>query len=283
MGSGFLRAWPAGMLYSWQSTLHPFIAYATFARIAALPLAEKLVHLKNPAFRAEMLAETPRELGPQGNFVTRSFHKMFLLGDPPQYEPDPSSSIAAIAKAQGIRPEVLAYDMLMGQDGQALLYFPIFNYSNGNLDHLVTQMRSNATVLSLGDGGAHCGFICDSSLPTFMMTHWARDRQHGERLPLEFLIKKQTLDTASFYGLHDRGVLKPGYKADINVIDYQRLHLNAPYFVHDLPANGRRLMQRASGYVATIVNGLPVMQHGEPTGELPGRLIRGPQHVHAMA
>lgn len=157
------------------------------------------------------------------------------------------------------------------------MYFPIFNYSNSNLDHLITQMKSPATVLSLGDGGAHCGFICDTSLPTYMLTHWARDRPRGQQLPLEFIVNAQTQRTAQFYGMFDRGVLQPGYKADVNIIDFERLHLEAPYFTHDLPANGKRLMQKASGYLATIVNGVAVKLRGESTGDLPGRLIRGPQ------
>ena len=287
---GGMAGRPAGMLYSWQSTIHPFVAYPSYAAIAALPLAEKLVHLRNPEFRAKLLAEQPRDIGPQGNFVTRSFHKLFVLGDPPEYEPDPSTSIAAMAQQRGCSAAEMAYDLMMGtgapredgkagEAGSALLYFPIFNYSNNNFDHLVTQMQSPATVLSLGDGGAHCGFICDTSLPTFMLTHWARDRKRGPTLPLEFIVNAQTRRTAQFYGLHDRGVLKPGFKADINVIDYPRLHLNAPYFTHDLPANGKRLMQKASGYVATIVNGVPVSMDGKPTGDLPGRLIRGPKGI----
>ena len=287
---GGMAGRPAGMLYSWQSTIHPFVAYPSYAAIAALPLAEKLVHLRNPAFRAKLLAEQPRDLGPQGNFVTRSFHKLFVLGDPPEYEPDASTSIAAMALQRGCSPAELAYDLMMkmgaprangqaGEPGAALLYFPIFNYSTNNLDHLVTQMKSPATVLSLGDGGAHCGFVCDTSLPTFMLTHWARDRKRGATLPLEFMVNAQTQRTAAFYGLHDRGVLKPGYKADINIIDFPRLHLNAPYFTQDLPANGKRLMQKASGYVATIVNGVPVAMNGQATGDLSGRLIRGPQGI----
>ena len=286
---GGMAGRPAGMLYSWQSTIHPFVGCASWAAIAALPHAEKIAHLQNPEFRARLLAETPKDLGPTGNFVTRSFHKLFLLGDPPEYEPDPSASVAAQSQRTGKPAPEIAYDLMMGEgaghDGQpgtpasALLYFPIFNYSNSNLDHLITQMNSPATVLSLGDGGAHCGFICDTSLPTFMLTHWARDRTRGQKLPLEFIVNAQTQRTAQFYGMFDRGVLKPGYKADINIIDFDRLHLEAPYFTHDLPANGKRLMQKASGYLATIVNGVPVAVNGKSTGDLPGRLIRGPQRV----
>lgn len=277
---------PAGMLYSWQSSLHPFYGYPSFDAIVKLPWAEKMLQLSSPDFRARLLAETPRDLGPTGNFVTRSWHKLFLLGDPPEYEPDPSRSVAAIAARSGRPPAEVAFDLMMGPGaggvaGTALLYFPIFNYANGNMDHLVRLMRSQATVLSLGDGGAHCGFICDASLPTFMLTHWARDRVRGERLPLEFIVQRQTRDTARLYGLHDRGVLAPGYKADLNVIDLQGLRLEAPRFVNDLPAQGRRLVQAAQGYRATVVNGVPVAMDGQPTGDLPGGLVRGPQPAPA--
>ena len=286
---GGMAGRPAGMLYSWQSTIHPFVGCASWASIAALPHAEKIAQLRQPEFRARIISETPKDLGPTGNFVTRSFHKLFLLGDPPEYEPDPSTSIAAQAQRTGKSAAEIAYDLMMGagaaHDGQpgtpgsALLYFPIFNYSNNNLDHLITQMKSPATVLSLGDGGAHCGFICDTSLPTYMLTHWARDRSRGVKLPLEYIVNAQTQRTARFYGMFDRGVLKPGYKADINIIDFDRLHLGTPYFVNDLPAQGKRLMQKATGYLATIVNGVPVSMGGKSTGELPGRLIRGPQKL----
>ncbi|MEN9539036.1 MAG: hypothetical protein RLZZ126_1271, partial [Pseudomonadota bacterium] len=155
---GGMAGRPAGMLYSWQSTIHPFVGYPSFAQIAALPMEQKLLKLQDPAFKAQLLSEVPRDLGPQGNFVTRSFHKLYLLGDPPNYEPDPATSIAAVAQARGCPPAELAYDLMMGagadgRAGEALLYFPIFNYSNGNLDHLVRQMQSPATVLSLADGG----------------------------------------------------------------------------------------------------------------------------------
>ncbi len=273
---------PAGMLYSWQSSLHPFYGYPSFDAIVKLPWAEKMRQLTAPGFRERLLGETPRDLGPMGNFVTRSWHKLFLLGDPPEYEPDPSHSVAAIAARSGRPPAEVAFDLMMGPGaggvaGTALLYFPIFNYANGQMDHLMRLMQSQATVLSLGDGGAHCGFICDASLPTFMLTHWARDRSRGARLPLEFIVRRQTRDTARLYGLQDRGVLAPGYKADLNLIDFQGLRLEAPHFVNDLPAQGRRLVQAAHGYRATIVNGVPVMLDGQPTGDLPGGLIRGPQ------
>lgn len=268
---------PAGMLYSWDSSIHPFIAYPSWREIAGLSPEARLAKLGEAGFRSRMLSEKPRDLGERGNFITRSFHKFYVLGDPPQYEPDPSTSVAAMAQASGRAPDEVLYDLMMQKGGKELIYFPIFNYSNGNMDHLVKLMQSKATVLSLGDGGAHCGFICDSSLPTFMLTHWSRDRSRGEKVPLEFIIRRQTLDTAQSYGLNDRGVLAPGWKADVNVIDYQNLHLDAPFMIRDLPAQGKRMVQYARGYLATICNGVPVMIKGEHTGDLSGSLIRGPQ------
>ncbi|MCP5266613.1 MAG: amidohydrolase family protein [Burkholderiaceae bacterium] len=265
---------PAGLLFSWRSSLHPFFGYPSWREIAGLPWHEKLARLRDPAFRARMLAQRPRDLGEFANFMTRSHHKMFVLGDAPEYEPDPSTSIAARAEARGCSPESMLYDAMMADDGTALVYFPVFNYANGNMDHLVTLMRSEATVLSLGDGGAHCGVICDASLPTYMLTHWARDRARGERLPIEFVVRRLTHDTARSYGIGDRGVLAPGLRADINIIDHAGLRLNAPRMAFDLPTGARRLVQWADGYVATIVAGVPVRENGIDTGALPGRLIR---------
>jgi N-acyl-D-amino-acid deacylase len=167
---------------------------------------------------------------------------------------------------------------LLENDGQQLLYFPLYNYTDADFEAVREMMMHEDTVLGLGDGGAHCGYICDASFPTYLLTHWARDRTRGARLPLEWLVKAQTHDTAAAVGLHDRGVLKPGMKADINLIDFDRLSLTAPRMIHDLPAGGRRLAQRAAGYVATIVGGAAIMEQGEPTGELPGQLLRARSH-----
>ncbi|MEM6581401.1 MAG: amidohydrolase family protein [Pseudomonadota bacterium] len=270
---------PAGMLYSWKSTLHPFVGYPSYRAIADLPFDEKLTQLRDPAFRSRLLSEKPKDMGPQVNFLTDSYDKYFLLGNPPEYEPEPDTSVAAIAQSTGRHQAEVLYDMMMGEDGTALVYFPVYNYANENFDHLHKLMHSDATVLSLGDGGAHCGFISDASLPTFMLTHWARDRSRGERLSLEFAVSQQTYKTAKVYGLEDRGKIAPGYLADLNIIDMENLHLPAPYFINDLPAKGRRLMQKADGYIATIKSGQVVMSNGEPTGDLPGGLIRGPQSV----
>jgi len=175
----------------------------------------------------------------------------------------------------------VAYDAMLANhgkhDGKGLLYFPVFNYSYGDLSQLHTQLQHPRTMMSLADGGAHVGYVCDVSMPTFMLTHWARDRARGPKLPLEMLVKKQTRDTAQVYGLHDRGLLAPGMKADVNIIDFDRLQLDLPHFVFDLPAGGRRLTQSAQGYIATLVAGEAIMENGAPTGAMPGALVRGPQ------
>ena len=169
--------------------------------------------------------------------------------------------------------------MLMEKDGRGYIYLPLLNYAEFNFDHIHEMMNHPNTVLSLSDGGAHCGVICDASFPTYMLTHWVRDRSRGERLSLEKVVSMQTRDTARLYGLHDRGTLAPGMKADLNLIDFEKLAILAPEMAFDLPAHGRRLIQRAQGYVATIVDGLVTFENGEATGEMPGKLIRGPQHA----
>ena len=197
------------------------------------------------------------------------------------YEPLLSDSVVARAKASGSNPLAVAYDAMLanhGQnDGKGLLYFPVFNYSYGDLSQLHTQLQHPRTMMSLADGGAHCGYICDASMPTYMLTHWVRGRTRGPTIPLELAVKRQTADTAAVYGLKDRGRIAQGYKADLNLIDFDRLRLKPPTVAFDLPAGGRRLTQRAEGYVATFVTGQAIMEKGEPTGLLPGQLLRGPQ------
>jgi N-acyl-D-aspartate/D-glutamate deacylase len=173
------------------------------------------------------------------------------------------------------------YDHLLKDEGRELLLLPLMNYSDGNLDPMREMLFDANTVLSLGDGGAHCGIICDASLTTFMLTHWVRDRSRGERIPLEYAVHRMTQHTARFYGLMDRGVIAPGYKADFNVIDFENMQLRRPEMAYDLPGNARRLLQKADGYIAKIVSGAVVMQGGEPTGALPGRLLRGAQAAPA--
>ncbi len=270
---------PTGMVLGWQSTVHPFIAHPAYHEIAALPFAERLEKLKDPEVRARIVADKPREFGPLGSILTKGFDRMFRLENEAtlEYEPRAEDSVAALAERTGANPAGIVYDMLMEKDGRGYVYLPLLNYTLFNFDHIREMMRHPATVLSLSDGGAHCGVICDASFPTYMLTHWVRDRSRGERLPLEEVVRMQTHDTARLYGLNDRGVVAPGMKADLNVIDLEKLRILAPEMVFDLPADGRRMIQRAEGYRATIVNGAVTFENGEATGEMPGRLIRGPQ------
>jgi len=232
--------------------------------------------MRTPEVRAAILGEEPRP----GGFVEmlrNNLHKLFPLGDPPDYEPPPERCITALAAAQGKTTDEVLYDLMLQRDGRELLYLPLLDYAYNNLDAVREMLVHPATVLGLGDGGAHCGLLCDASLPTFMLTHWARDRSRGETLPVETVVHLQTRRTAELYGFRDRGLLAPGYLADINVIDHASLSLEPPEMVYDLPASGKRLIQRGRGYVATIKSGTVVREHDEATGARPGRLLRGPQ------
>lgn len=264
-----------GILMSWEGTAHPFRLSNTFLQISAEPWEVQLAKMKTPAFREALVAEEPFFVGEFEAHVTGAFHLMWEFdGD---YEPHPDDSLAARAKRQGVHPRVLAYDALMRHDGKGMIYFPLFNYVDGDLEVLHTLHGHERTRMGLSDGGAHCGAICDAGMPTFMITHWTRDRTRGERFPLAYIVKRQTHDTAAFYGLHDRGLLAPGYKADVNVFDYDKLGFTLPHMAHDLPAEGRRLVQRAVGYRYTLVSGEVIFEDGKETGALPGTLIRGPQ------
>ena len=277
-----VAARPTGLLLGLSSTFHPLSDHPTYRNeLAALPLDERVRRMRDPALRRRLLAETPEHLAPIGGYIAQSFHKLFPLGDPPDYEPAPEQSIRARAQREGRAPLEVAYDLLLEREGRELLYFPLLNYSDGDFEPIREMLLHPQAVLGLSDGGAHCGIICDASMPTFMLTHWVRDRQRGERLPLEWAVRMQTQNTARLFGLDDRGVLAPGYRADVNLIDFEGLRLTPPEMVFDLPANGRRLVQRASGYRATIAHGEVIYEDGEPTGALPGRLIRGPQSLGA--
>jgi len=275
---------PVGLLMGWQSSAHPFLGFPEYAEYNIMPFDERMEKLKDPAVKAKIIAGKNIEgLGDFGNFVTTSFHKMYPMGDDDNYEPKPEDSIAAIAERKGVTPQEAAYDAMMESGGKALLYFPLFGYSTNDLSAIEETLKHPQTGLSLADGGAHVGAICDGGTPTFMLTHWTRDRTRGPKFPIEQIVRIQTKDTAEQYGLFDRGVLKPGMRADINVIDYDRLAMLQPEMVFDLPANGRRLLQKATGYKATIVKGVVVLRDGEATGELPGRLIRGAQSAPKAA
>jgi N-acyl-D-aspartate/D-glutamate deacylase len=273
---------PTGMVLGWQSTVHPFIGRESYRKLAALPFAERIVHLRDPEVRARILSEPSKPMGAIGMILTQGFDRMFRLEHEGglDYEPRAEDSIAALAAATGQQPDAIVYDMLMEKDGAGYIYLPLLNYAEFNFDHIHEMMNHPNTVLSLSDGGAHCGVICDASFPTYMLTHWVRDRARGPRLSLEKVVSMQTRDTARLYGLHDRGVIAPGMKADFNLIDYDKLAIMAPEMAFDLPAQGRRLIQRAQGYAATIVSGVVTFEAGEATGEMPGKLIRGPQHAN---
>jgi len=268
---------PTGLLLGLESSFHPFSTYPSYGEIAALPLAERVRRMHDPALRARILAEAPNHAMPIAVYIAASFHKLFPLGDPPDYEPAPEKSVAAIAEREGRTPQEVAYDLLLTRDGKELLYFPLLGYTRGNFDDMRTMLMHPQTVLGLSDGGAHCGILCDASMPTFMLTHWVRDRSRGERIPLEQVVRMQTRNTAALFGLGDRGALAPGLRADVNVIDFEKLRIAPPEVVFDLPANGRRMVQRASGYRMTIQSGQVIYEYAEATGALPGRLLRGAQ------
>jgi N-acyl-D-amino-acid deacylase len=271
---------PFGMLIGLQ-THHPFALRPSFKEVADLPLDELVAHLREPAVKEAILGETDLPADPDSlwdgmaAFLQMSMPKLYEIGNPPDYEPMPDRSVEAQATAEGIEPMAKFYDLMLEDDGKALLLFPTFNYSRGSQDDLREMMTHPSAILGLGDGGAHCGMICDASIQTYTLTHWARDRIRGEQLPVEWLIHKQTQQTAELYGFEDRGTLEPGKRADLNVIDHENLTLRTPHLAHDLPAGGRRLLQTADGYEATIVAGVVTRRHGEDTGARPGRLVRG--------
>jgi N-acyl-D-aspartate/D-glutamate deacylase len=265
---------PTGMLFGLQSSLHPFITHPTYRALAALPLAERVAKLRDPEVRAQLLREEPQTGSPVARLLISRWNRIFPLGDPPDYEPAPSTSVAAVAEREGRRPEEVVLDWLLERDGTALLNAPLSSYEDTNLDAVREMMTHPRTVLGLSDGGAHCGLICDVSMPTSLLTHWVRDRTRGDRLSLEQAIHLQTARTASTYGFADRGTLEAGKRADVNLIDVDNLRLHAPEMVFDLPAGGRRLIQKADGYRATFVAGVQTFADGEATGARPGKLVR---------
>ena len=269
---------PIGVLFGLQGSRNPFSSCPSFkAEVAALPLAGKVERLRDPLLRARLLVEIEALQGDSMGLRLTAFDRIFPFGDPPDYEPAASSSLTAQAASRGVSAAELAYDLLLEDEGRAFLFAPFANYADYNLDACREMLDDPNTVVGLGDGGAHVSIISDGSFPTYLLTHWGRDRPQG-RFDLAWLVKRQTSDTARAVGLLDRGVIAPGMKADLNVIDMAKLGLSAPVMSADLPAGGKRLLQRASGYVATVVSGVPVYRDGQATGALPGRLVRGPQH-----
>ena len=273
-----------GIVMAWRGTVHPFLWKPAWTEIATLPWERQLARLKDPAFRARMLAE--ESVYPESDLVeflkivAGGWFAQYAMGPDFDYEPTAEQSIAALAAAKGVSGDALAYDLLMEDDGTGFIYFPILNYRDGNLNFLEELQARADCVNSLSDGGAHCGTICDAASPTFMLQHWVRDRARA-RIPLALAIKRQCRDTAQLYGLADRGVVAPGHLADLNVIDMAKLRLGKPWLAFDLPAGGRRLLQKADGYVATIKSGRVTFRDGVMQGPRPGGLIRGPQAAPA--
>jgi N-acyl-D-aspartate/D-glutamate deacylase len=268
---------PIGILLGLTTTLAPFTTRPSFSEVAGLPLAERAVALADPARKARILAE---QTGPGFMRLFRLLdegRKIWLMTDPPNYEPDPADSLNAQALRRGVDPWSYIYDALLQSDGKALLYTPFANYAENNLDCCRDMILHKDTVMGLGDGGAHVGTICDASFITSLLTHWGRDRSRGEGIDLPTLVKCQTQDTARAVDLTDRGTLQPGMRADLNIIDFDNLNVRLPEMVNDLPAGGARLQQRADGYAMTIVHGEPTYVDGDATDALPGRLVRKTQ------
>jgi N-acyl-D-aspartate/D-glutamate deacylase len=277
-----IAARPFGLMIGLQ-THHPFARRPTFVRLLAETdsVGALATAMREPSNKQAILGEENSPADPKNLFdgmsdmIAHTFHRLYAIGDPPDYEPTEDRCVNAIAAAQGVEPIEAAYDLFAAGDGTNMLMMPIFNYVEGNHDVIREQLTHPFCVSGLSDGGAHCGMICDASIPTFMLTHWARDRTRGEKLELEMIVKKQTKDTATLFGLTDRGTLEVGKKADLNVIDFDNLQLRSVKLVHDLPAGGRRLLQKAEGYDYTIVSGEVTREQGVDTGARPGRLVRG--------
>jgi N-acyl-D-aspartate/D-glutamate deacylase len=272
---------PSGVLLGFELSLNPFTSCPSYAAIAAMPLERRLAALRDPEVRARLIAEEPVRSNLPGMFdtvsLTRTWAHMFALGNPPDYEPDPETSLAARAAKTGVDPAELAYDLMMEDDGRSILFLAAQDYEYGDLEVCRHLMEDPNTILGLGDAGAHCGIVCDASYSTWMLSHWTRDRKRGPKLPLAEAIRMLTSETAEAVGLRDRGRIAAGYKADLNIIDYDRLGLERPYPAYTLPGGGKRIIQGARGFDATIVAGQVTYRDGVPTEALPGTLVRGPQ------
>jgi N-acyl-D-aspartate/D-glutamate deacylase len=276
-----IAARPFGMLFGFPGH-HAFTHRPTFRRLKAECGREELAQrLAEPAVKAAILSEDDLPPDPNKLFdnmfalVQYSLGRLYALGDPPDYEPTDDRTVEKIAAERGDDPLATLYDLMLEADATSMLMLPFYNYCYGNHDAIREMLLHPAGVVGLSDGGAHCSMICDASYPTFLLTHWARDRRRGEKLPLEYVVRKQSRDTAQLFGLSDRGVIEIGKRADVNVIDMDAITLHAPRMAYDLPAGGNRLVQGASGYSATIVNGVVTRRDGADTGARPGRLVRG--------
>ena len=263
-----------GILMGLTATLNPFRFHPAYMEIADLALEERVEIMSNDEFKEKLLSDNAVSINPLVDEIVNSYSKMFKLGEPANYEPDPEMSFESLANSSNMTAQEIAYDAMLEKDGRALIYHPLFNYQTGDLSLVEKMLKHPYTISGLGDAGAHCGAISDASFPTTLVQHWSRDRSRGSKLPLETVIKMQTYETANLLGIKDRGVLEKGYKADINIIDYEGLTLHEPEIINDLPAGGRRLVQKASGYDYTIVSGEVAFIKGEATCALNGRLIR---------
>jgi N-acyl-D-aspartate/D-glutamate deacylase len=269
-----IAARPVGLLLGLELSRNPFQTHPSYRAIAKLPLKDRLARLHQSDVRSAILSETATSTD-DPLFFRPNYDKMYLLGNPPDYEQPVENALGAQARRQGRKPEELAYDAMLSDDGRGMLYVPFLNYADGNLDATREMLCDPHSVPGLSDGGAHCGIICDASFPTYLLTHWTRDRKRGEKLSIPFVVAAQSRKTALSVGLSDRGVIAPGYKADVNVIDYGKLHLHPPKVHYDLPVGGRRLLQQVDGYEATVVSGVVTRRGGAATGNRPGRLVRG--------
>ena len=288
-----------GLMFGWETSVNPFVQFPAYKEIADLPMDQKFKILKDPLFKQKLLSQEPDfeseiraklENNPSNKTreqiaqdvalpttITTNYKTQFILGTPPNYEPKEEDSIAAIASRKNISELEVMYDEMLKNQGTNLIYAAFTPYEKYKLDFVEQAYRLKSSVAGGSDGGAHCGLICDASMPTTNISHWGRDREAGKKFPLEMLIKKQTKDTAETFGLFDRGEIKSGMLADINIIDFDKLNVSHPTMIHDLPLGGRRLVQNSEGYIATIKNGLIVSENGKSNGVLPGKLIRGKQ------
>ena len=272
---------PTGMLFGLESSLHPFVAHPSFRKISNLPLEEKVSIMKDPEFKKQLLSEShtfgdSKYLGMVTKLIS-TFEEQFPMGEIPNYEPPKEESIAGIAETEGRDVFDVVYEEMLRNEGKSFIYACFSPYPGHTLDFYKNIIEFKSSVAGLSDGGAHCGLICDASMPTWNITHWTRDRSRGDKIPLEFIVNKQTRETARTFGLFDRGEIKEGLLADINIIDYDNLTVYKPKMVYDLPTGGRRIIQKSSGYSATIKSGIITYENDKATGELPGTLIRGEQ------
>ena len=269
-----------GVLLGLEGSQNPFSGTPTYKSIAKLPLPERVKAMQDPQTRARILSEDP-VAGSTFPLIRRlQYARMYRFGNPPNYEPKKADSIGSMAAAQGRTPPEVAYDLLIEDGGRNFIYTPISNYPDYNLSASETLLANPNVIMGLGDAGAHVGFILDAGFPTWLLTYWGRQKK---RWPLEELVRRLTSDTADAAGLGDRGRIAPGLKADLNVIDYDRLGFGRPYVTHDLPAGGKRLLQKASGYDTTVLSGQITYRHGEPTGALPGRVVKGQRAARRQA